>query len=164
MCAVVPAVASAGEWVDREAAAILERSEQRLQSIEGKGPGLATVSAIVAGAAALTISVVWSQSPSGARAILVASALYSAMSLWAPILLVGPVPRHTLTGLTLAEAAAADDPRRYLTAKKLEAAARNDRTVLILSNHQAASRNDARNALVLFLLWAFLGWIGAVDP
>jgi hypothetical protein len=153
-----------GEWAFLEAAALLERSEQRLESIEAKGPGLATVSAIVAGAAVLTISLVWTQSPAGAQAILVGSAVYSAMSLWAPIMLVGPLARATVTSATLADASNADDPHRFLAAKKFDAAAENDRTTLVLANHQAASRNDARNALILFLAWAVLAWIGVVDP
>jgi hypothetical protein len=153
-----------GDWTSDEASALLDRSEQRLQSIESKGPGLATACAIIVGSIAAAISLTWSEADLGAQIILVASGAYSVLSLWAPILLVGPVRRSTVTLQTLTGASQADDAVRYIAAKKLEAAAENDRTTFVLANHQAASRNDLRNALLLFVIWAVLALTGAVDP
>jgi hypothetical protein len=152
--------APAGEWVSDEASALLERSEQRLQSIEGKGPGLATVCGIVAAAIGLAISLHWSESDTASRVVLVAAGVYSFMSLWTPIRLVGPVPRATVTGDTVRSAATEDQPRHYLATEKMRDAAENDRTTLRFSNQQAASRNDALNAAVLFAVWTILTLTG----
>jgi hypothetical protein len=145
-----------GEWVTDEASALLERSEQRLQGIEAKGPGLATVCGIVAAAIGLAISLHWSESNDASKVVLVVAGAYSFMSLWAPIRLVGPVRRATVTSGTVRGAADEDKPQHYLATEKMRAAAENDRTTLRFSNQQAASRNDALNAALLFAAWAIL--------
>lgn len=46
------------EWSLRERRSLLSRSEERLRNIEGKGPGLAAVTAVIAAAVLLRLS--WS--------------------------------------------------------------------------------------------------------
>ncbi len=146
----------AGEWAVDESSALLDRSEDRLQSLEGKGAGLATVCGIVAAAIAVAISLDWTGTTVGGRVILVLAAAYSAMSLFTPIVLVGPVRRATVTTATLHRAATSEQPAAYLANEKAQAAANNDRANQRLSNLQAASRNDVRNAVLLFVVWALL--------
>jgi hypothetical protein len=150
----------AGEWVPEEGGGLLDRSEDRLQSLEGKGPGLATVCAIVAAAIAVAISLDWTGTTTVAKAILVAAGACSFMSLWAPIVLVGPVARATVTSATLREAEKQTEPTVFLANQKAQAAADNDRSTQRLSNLQAASRNDVRNAIILFGVWAILTLAG----
>lgn len=157
---VAPEAAPDGEWVPDEAAALLDRSEQRLQSIEAKGPGLAAICGIVAAAIGLAISLQWSESNCASKVVLVVAAAYSFLSLWAPIRLVGPVRRATVTSGTVRGAAGEAKPQHYLATEKMRAAAENDRTTLRLSNQQAASRNDALNAALLFAVWAILTLTG----
>jgi hypothetical protein len=158
--------APAGDWVDDEATGLLDRSEQRLQSVETKGTGLATVCGIVAAAIAAAISLHWDESTSGAQAVLVVAGVYSFMSLWTPIRLVGPVRRATVTDKLVREAGEQDDPVSFLAAEKMRAAAENDRSVLRCANQQAASRNDVLIAGLLFGVWALLTLtgIGNVSP
>jgi hypothetical protein len=141
-------------WAFSEQQRLLERSEGRLESIEGKGPGLATVSAIVAAAIAVAISLTWADATSGQQIVLIASGVYSTMSLVAPIKLVGPIARSTVTVEQLTIAAGEGTPEASLAKVCSEAAADIDRSVLRLSNLQAASRNDLIAATVLFLVWA----------
>ena len=141
-------------WAFNEQQHLLERSEGRLESIESKGPGLATVSAIVAAAIGVAISLTWKDATSVQRIILCASAIYAAMSLVAPIKLVGPIDRSTVTLSQLTAAAEEGTPEASLAKVCSEAAANNDRSVLRLSNLQAASRNDLVAATLLFLVWA----------
>lgn len=141
-------------WAFQEQQRLLERSEERLESIEGKGPGLATVSAIVAAAIAVAISLTWPNASLAQRVVLVVSALYALMSLAAPIKLVGPIQRSTVTVDQLVAAAEEDAPEASLARACSEAAADIDRNVLRLSNLQAASRNDLVMATFLFLAWS----------
>jgi hypothetical protein len=152
--------APVGDWVHDEASGLLERSEQRLQSVETKGTGLATVCGIVAAAIAAAISLHWEASTLGAQAVLVIAGAYSFMSLWAPIRLLGPVRRATITADQLRQAAEDGAPEAYLAAEKMRAAAENDRSTLRWSNQQAASRNDVLNAALLFAAWAILTLTG----
>lgn len=147
-------------WMPDEQRALLARSEQRLQSIEGKGPGLATVCAVVVAAVAVAISLTWSDATPLARVILLASGGYALLSLYAPIRLVGPVRRSTVTSEHLAEAGGRSDGEQMLGALYAEAAAANDHETLRLSNLQAASRNDLAVATVLFAVWGFLAIVG----
>lgn len=141
-------------WAFEEQQRLLERSEERLESIEGKGPGLATVSAIVTAAIAVAISLTWTDASSPQRVILVLSGMYALMSLVAPITLVGPIERSTVTVDQLVAAAKEDVPEASLARACSEASAQIDRSVLRLSNLQAASRNDLVMATLLFLVWA----------
>ena len=118
-----PEALPAGDWVFEEATALLDQSEGRLQSLEGKGAGLATVCGIVAAAIAVAISLDWPHASTWAKVLLVAAATYSAMSLWAPIKLVGPVARATVSADTLHSAAGEDEPQAALANVKARAAA-----------------------------------------
>jgi hypothetical protein len=156
----VPTLATHEEWTSQEADALLERSEQRLQSIESKGPGLATVCAIVAAPIVVAISLTWSDTTLGGKILLVFAAFYSLLSLWAPIQLVGPVSRGTITTDTLQEALEAEDSTEFLGQAKAQAAADNDRTTLRLSNLLAASRNDVAYAVLLLIAWSIVALLG----
>ena len=149
-------VIPAGDWVISEADALLERSEGRLESLESKGPALVTVCAVVAAAIAVAIPLSWSNTTGFARTILIVAGVYSLISLYTPILLVGPVSRSTVTAATLRRADGHERPTLFLACEKARAAGDNDRSTQRLSNLQAASRNDARNAVFLFALWAVL--------
>jgi hypothetical protein len=140
-------------WAFAEQQRLLERSEERLQSIEAKGPGLATVSAIVVGAIVLAVSLRWDAASTLQRAVLFAAGAYGAMSLVAPITLVGPIARSSVTVEQLVTAAAEPAPEASLARACSEAAADIDHSVLRLSNLQAASRNDLAAATILFLVW-----------
>jgi hypothetical protein len=143
----------ATSWAFAEQQRLLERSEERLQSIEAKGPGLATVSAIVVAAIALAVSLNWETATTLQRAVLIAAGAYATMSLVAPITLVGPIERRTVTVDQLVTAAADAAPEASLARACSEAAADIDHSVIRLSNLQAASRNDLAAATVLFLVW-----------
>ena len=78
------------EWSQRERRALLDRSEDRLRNIEGKGPGLAAVTAVVAAAVLLALTG-WGESDWPARALLVVATLYLALDS-----LHAAVPRGTL--------------------------------------------------------------------
>lgn len=152
--AVPPPETPESPWVFTEQQRLLERSEQRLQSIEGKGPGLATVCAVVAAAIGVAISLTWKDDTTLSRLLLGLSAAYAVMSLAAPIKLVGPIERSTITAAQLAEIASSPAPEANLGRQCAQAAADNDRSALRLSNLQAASRNDFVAAAVLFVAWA----------
>lgn len=142
------------EWAFDEQQRLLERSEQRLESIEAKGPGLATVGAVVGAAIGVAISLTWSNASLAQRGLLLASGSYAVMSLAAPVKLVGPIERSTITSVQLAEVAGDPSPEASLARQYAQAAADNDRSTLRLSNLQAASRNDLVAATALFVAWA----------
>ena len=149
-----------GEWALAEQQRLLDRSEQRLQGIEGKGPGLATVCAVVAAAIAVAISLAWSDANDPARVLLAGAAFYAAMSLAAPIKLVGPIERSTITLDFLTALSGQANPERRLARQSAQAAADNDRATLRLGNLLAASRNDVRVAVLLFTVWGLLALAG----
>jgi len=117
-------------WALTEQQRLLERSEQRLESIEGKGPGLATVGAVVAAAIGVAISLTWDDASTFERVLLATAAAYAVMSLAAPIKLVGPIERSTITIAQLAEVAANQRPEVSLARQCAQAAADNDRSTL----------------------------------
>jgi hypothetical protein len=149
----VPPQLPATPWAFIEQRRLLERSEERLQSIEAKGPGLATVSAIVVAAIALAVSLNWDVATTLQRALLFAAGAYAAMSLVAPITLVGPIARSTVNFGQLVTAAGDSAPEASVARACSEAATDIDRSVIRLSNLQAASRNDLAAATVLLLVW-----------
>lgn len=141
-------------WAFAEQQRLLERSEQRLQSIEGKGPGLATACAVVAAAIGVAISLTWKDACTAQQVLLLVSAAYAVMSLAAPIKLVGPIERRTITSGELFEIAHDNNPEATVARLCAQAAAENDRSTLRLGNLQAASRNDLIAATALFVAWA----------
>jgi len=135
---------------------LLERSEERLRSIENKGPGLAAVCAVVAATVSLAIATNWDRGGTLLRVLLVLSAVYALMSLWAPFVVLGPVKRHTITLKELERVAAMDDPTLELAQLKGESAAANSAEALRLANLQSASRDSLRNASVALGAWLLL--------
>ena len=144
-------------WARAEAKLLLQRSEDRMKSIESKGPGLATVAAVVGAGAVAAVAGGWDESTLVGRILLVAVAWYSAFSLLTPISLVGPQPRDTIDLAHLGVAARSSDPERYLAAREVEAAQRNVRRTQRLANLQDAARLELTAALACLLLWALLG-------
>jgi hypothetical protein len=152
--AIAPPDLPESTWALTEQQRLLDRSEQRLQSIEGKGPGLATVGAVVAAAIGVAISLRWGEASTLERILLAGAGAYAVMSLAAPIKLVGPIERSTITAAQLADVAADPNPEVTIARECAQAAADNDRSTLRLSNLQAASRNDLVAATALFVVWA----------
>lgn len=146
----------ATEWSRRERRALLDSSEERLRSLEGKGPGLAAVSAVIVGAVLVAITSGWGESTAPARVILATAAVYATFSLVMPLFLVGPLRRDTLHVSELDAAAQSDDPEEALATAAANAAMRNDLRNLRLSNLLDASRRELSYALSLLLLWALL--------
>lgn len=141
-------------WAFAEQQRLLERSEERLSNIESKGPGLAAAGAVVAGAVGVAISLTWKDAGTLERFVSMTSAAYVGMSLAAPIALVGPIPRSTITSSQLEVIARDQAPEARLAECCAQAAAENDLTTQRLSNLQAASRNDLVIAASLFAVWA----------
>lgn len=146
----------AAEWSRSERRALLDRSEDRLRNLEGKGPGLATVSAVIVAAVLVAIASGWSKSTAPGRVILAFAAAYSALSLVMPLYLVGPLKRDTMHLAELDRAVRADDPEETLAESAAEAAMTNDLHSLRLSNLLDAARRELSYALILLLLWAVL--------
>lgn len=147
-------------WAFHQQQRLLERSESRLQSIESKGPGLATVCAIVAAGIGVAISLTWAGASAIQRGLLLGSSVYALMSLAAPIKLVGPIERSTVTAAQLEQIADDPEPEACLARQCAQAAADNDRSTQRLSNLQAASRNDLVAATALFITWAVIAVTG----
>ena len=84
------------EWALAERRKLLADSQGRLASLEGKGPGLTTVTAVVVAGAVLAIASGWDESTALGRIVLVAAAVYTAFSLVTPLYLVGPLKHPTL--------------------------------------------------------------------
>jgi hypothetical protein len=156
----VPSRLPKGDWALAEQQRLLDRSEQRLQGIEGKGPGLATVCAVVAAAIAVAISLAWPDATTLGRLLLGAAAFYAAMSLAAPIRLVGPIERSTITIEFLTTLVNRADGEEVLARQSAQAASDNDRATVRLGNLLAASRNDVRVAVLLFAIWGCLALFG----
>ncbi len=95
----------------------------------------------------------WETATTLQRALLFAAGAYGAMSLVAPITLVGPIARSMVTIDQLVTATDDDAPEASLARACSEAAADIDFSVIRLSNLQAASRNDLAAATVLLLAW-----------
>lgn len=145
----------ATEWSRHERRSLLDRSEHRLQNIEGKGPGLAAVTAVVAAAVLLALSG-WGRSDGVAKALLVLATLYVALSLCTPLYLVGPLTRNTLTAEDLADVAENDSAEEFLAVKSADLAAANDLQNIRLANHLDASRRELAYALAIIIVWALL--------
>jgi hypothetical protein len=148
------------EWVLSEAAAILVSSQDRLRSIEGKGPALTAVCAIVAAAVGAAISLTWSGSTAFAKVLLVAAAGHCVASLKAPLVFAGPLSHATVAPASLRDAASAPDSVAHLVRCKLRAARTNDLIAKRLAALQAASRNALLRAILLFVLWSSLALSG----
>jgi hypothetical protein len=145
------------EWSQRERRLLLTASEDRLRNLEGKGPGLATITAVIAAAVLLALGGGgWGESDVVAKILLALATLYTLLSLCTPLYLVGPLRRNALH-VTELEAAAQDaQPEERLAARSADAAMKNDLQNLRLANHLDASRRELAYAFVLVIVWALL--------
>lgn len=150
-----PAVLPPAQWSQRERHAMMSRSEDRLRTIEAKGPGLAAITAVIAATVLLAIDSGWTDSCWVAQILLGLAAFYAAFSLALPLYLVGPQSRQTIHERELRAAGASDDPEEALAREAARAALSNDRRNLLLSNAQVAARRETIYALVLLLIWVF---------
>ncbi|MGE0065893.1 MAG: hypothetical protein AB7T48_00945 [Solirubrobacterales bacterium] len=141
------------EWVRKESHALLGRSEDRRRTIETKGPGLATISAIFVAAVVVALANGWDRSTWPGRILLAAAIFYALVSLLVPIYLVGPLRRQTIRGSELAKAAEHGDPERFLAEKAIEGAAINDHDNLALTNLQHAARKEVWFVWLLLVSW-----------
>ena len=146
----------ATDWSRRERRALLDSSEERLRSLEGKGPGLAAVSAVIVAAVLVAITSGWDESTAPAHVILALAAVYAASSLVMPLYLVGPLGRDTVHVAELDAAAQTDDPEEALAKGAADAAMSNDLRNLRLSNLLDAARRELSYTLLLLLLWTLL--------
>lgn len=145
-----------GDWSRRERRMLLTASEDRLRNLEGKGPGLATITAIVVAAVLVAFTTGWNESTTPARVILVFASIYALLSLLMPIYLVGPLRRDTVHLAELGAAAVADDPEEAIAQSAADAAMNNDLRNLRVANHLDAARRELYYALALFLVWVLL--------
>jgi outer membrane protein assembly factor BamB len=144
------------EWSQRERRSLLTASEGRLRNVEGKGPGLATITAVIAAAVLLALGGGWDESDWVAKILLALATLYALLSLFTPIYLVGPLKRHTVHVADLEAAVQDARPEEVLAARSADAAMQNDLQNLRLANHLDASRRELAYALALVVLWAVL--------
>jgi hypothetical protein len=151
----VPAL-PATAWSRRERHTLLASSEERLRNIEGKGPGLATVSAVIVGAVLLAITGGWNEGALPARILLTLAAFYAFLSLLMPLYLVGPLARETVGLADLEAAVASEDAEEALANSAATAAMKNDLRNLRLTNLLDAARRELAYALALVVLWTLL--------
>lgn len=146
----------AADWARQERHNLLSGSQDRLASIEGKGPGLATVSAVIVGAVVLALASGWQESMWPGRLLLVLAAVYGGFSLLMPLYLVGPIKRETLDSADLQDAGGDEDPEERLADRAAQAAMRNDLRNLRLANLLDAARRELLYTFALLLLWGML--------
>jgi hypothetical protein len=144
-------------WAQNEAHELLSRSEDRLRSLEAKGPGLATVAAIVAAGVVAAIVEGGGDSTLLGKVLLGVAAWYSIWSLVIPIYLVGPQARATIDLNHLISAAGKDDPEQYLAEQAQQAAQGNVRRTQRIANLQNAARTELSAALLALSAWLMLG-------
>jgi hypothetical protein len=143
-------------WAHREAGGLLSRSEDRLRSLEAKGPGLATVAAVVA--AGVVAAIIEGDDATLIGKVLLGLAVwYAAWSLCVPIYLVGPQRRETVDLSHVVAAALTDNPEKYIAQQAQKAAQGNVRRGQRIANLQDAARNELGAALAVLVLWLLLG-------
>ena len=131
---------------------LLAQSEARLQSIEAKATGVATVLAIAATAITIAIQAEWDHSGSWLRVLMVVSVVYAVAGLTAPLLLLGPIRRSAIDYTTLIAAAETTRPEQELAAEKSAAAAENSAQARRYSNLLGASRDSLFVALTALVV------------
>ncbi|MDA0161335.1 hypothetical protein OM076_13740 [Solirubrobacter ginsenosidimutans] len=144
-------------WAQQEANALLTRSEDRLRSLESKGPGLVTVSAIIAAGIGAAIVEAGDDATLIGKALLGLALWYAAWSLAVPLYLVGPQKRSTIDVADLEFAAGLPSPTQHLAQVAVEAAQANTRRTQRIVNLQEAARNEVILALAVLLTWFLLG-------
>lgn len=144
------------EWANRERREMLSGSEDRLRNLEGKGPGLATVSAVVVAAVLLVLTNGWKESDGLARVIVGLAVAYALFSLLMPLYLVGPLKRNTVGVPELKKAATAADPEETLAVEAATAAMSNNLRNIRVANLLDASRRELSYAVGLLVVWLLL--------
>jgi hypothetical protein len=144
-------------WAQQEAKELLSRSDERLRSLEAKGPGLATVVAVVAAGVVAAIIEGGDDATFVGKVLLGIAAWYAIWSLFVPIYLVGPQRRDTIDVPDLENAKTKDDPEQYLAVRAQTAAQANVRRAQRVANLQDAARNELVAALVVLAVWLVLG-------
>jgi hypothetical protein len=145
------------EWALRERRELLAGSQERMASLEGKGPGLATVNAVVVAAVLLAIASGWDESALLGRLLLAAAAFYAAFSLLMPLYLVGPLPRAVIHVADLTAVAASERSKEEeLATRAAQAAMENDLENRRISNMVDAARRELVYALGLLMFWVAL--------
>lgn len=145
-----------GNWSRRERHRLLAASEERLRNLEGKGPGLATLTAIVVAAVLVALTSGWAESTTVPRVILVLASIYVLLSLLMPLYLVGPLRRNTIHLVELETAAGGSDPEETTAQSAASAAMNNDLRNLRVANLLDAARRELIYALALLLAWVLL--------
>lgn len=144
------------EWARRESYAALDRSLERFANLEAKGPGLATVAAVIIAAIMVALDGSWGQATALGRAVLGISVAYSAVALVAPLLSVGPIERYVLDGV-LSDAASREDADAWLATRALEFARKNSFEAIKFGNLLDAARRDLIIAVFALAMWILLG-------
>jgi hypothetical protein len=147
-------------WVLSEADAMLTSSQDRVRSLEGKGPALAAVCTVVGAAVGAAISLTWGGSTVLAKILLVGAASYCAVSLRGPLAVAGPLNQATVEPASLQRAASSPDPVAFLARRKLRAARTNYLIARRLAALQTASRDALLRAILMFVLWSALALSG----
>jgi hypothetical protein len=140
-------------WAIAERRALLADSQGRMASLEGKGPGLATVTAVVVAGSALAISAGWDESDLLAKIILLLAAVFTFFSLLTPIYLVGPIKHPSITSASLGSAAETEHPEHTVAELAADTAMANDVTNQRIANLLDAARRELYYSLVLLVLW-----------
>lgn len=144
-------------WAREQARLLLGRSEERLRGIEAKGPGLATVCAVIAAAVIAALLEGWDDATLLGRVLLGLASWYAAFSLLTPIYLVGPQPRHTVDAARVGVASMMPSPEDYIAREEVVASQHNVRRNQRLGNLQDAARNELGAAIAVLVVWALLG-------
>jgi len=143
-------------WTRRLRHDLLSASDGRLRNIEGKGPGLATVSAVIAAADLLAISSGWHESTILGRIVIVLATAYAGFGLIVPLYLVGPLARESIHVREITPALKEADAEEALAVQAGALAMKSDLRNLKLTNLLDAARRELVYALGLVLLWALL--------
>lgn len=153
----------AAPWSQRERHGLLSTSQEHMRSLEGKGPGLATIGGVIFAAALVALTTGWDESTCLARLILVLATVYAVLSLLMPLYLVGPLARNLVTASDLEKVARVKDPEEALAAEASENAMVNFSRNKRLSNSLDAARRELVYALALLVAWVVLvPWWGTL--
>jgi hypothetical protein len=144
------------DWVVSELSGLFDRSNERRQDLEGKGPGLSTVTAILVAGAIVAIASGWNESTVLGRVLLVIAAVYASFSVVAPLYLVGPLKRFTITVIDLEAAARTQSPELETARRKARAAMFMDVANQKLANLLSAGRNESAYAFAALFVWVVL--------
>lgn len=145
------------QWAYDEQQRLLDRSEERLRGLETKGPGLATVGAIVAAGVVAAIVEGGGKATVAGKMLLAIGAWYGIWSLAVPIYLVGPQARSTIDVHQLIAAADSEHPADHVAREAQAAAQNNVRRTQRIGNLQDAARNELTAALAFLVAWLILG-------